>query len=180
MPTLKSTLFVRRRNLIRQTEKTILIYPCGKTATHYTIPDGITAIHNSAFATCHNLESIDCPESVTSIGTSAFMLCTSLKSITLPQHLDKINGGVFCNCQSLKSITLPESITSIEFMAFHPAGRSNQSIFPTLSPESGIKLLNSALPSYPSNCLQASPKSENMHFMEQELLKSPYRKALQN
>lgn len=113
--------------LFDKQKKTILIYPCGKTATHYTIPDGITAIHNSAFATCHNLESIDCPESVTSIGTSAFMSCTSLKSITLPQHLDKINGGVFCNCQSLQSITLPESITSIEFMAFSSC-RSLESI----------------------------------------------------
>jgi hypothetical protein len=49
-----------------------------------TIPVGVTAIGERAFAGCFGLTEIAVPNSVTSIGESAFRDCSKLTSITLP------------------------------------------------------------------------------------------------
>lgn len=60
---------------------TLLIYPEGKSANSYDIPDGVTSIGTSAFNGCTGLTSITIPDSVTSIGWNVFQGCTNLSSV---------------------------------------------------------------------------------------------------
>ena len=100
-------------------DKTLLmIYPTGKTATTYTIPDSVTSIGLYAFQGCNSLTSVTIPDSVTSIADSAFYNCSSLTSVTIPDSVTSIGIWAFGGCSSLTSITIPDSVTSIAGWAF--------------------------------------------------------------
>ncbi|MBR2927478.1 MAG: leucine-rich repeat domain-containing protein [Clostridia bacterium] len=97
---------------------TLIRYPAGKTATHFTIPNGVTSIRGSAFSYCSSLTSIVIPDSVTSIGDDAFYSCSSLTSIVIPDSVTSIGYEAFYYCTSLTSITIPDGVTSIGYEAF--------------------------------------------------------------
>ena len=59
----------------------LIKYPAAKTISEYSVPNSVTSIGNSAFASCENLASITIPNSVTSIGLDAFMQCKNLANI---------------------------------------------------------------------------------------------------
>ena len=91
-------------------DKTELVcYPCGKTATAYTIPSSVTSIRSYAFKNCENLTSVTFEEGskCTSVGDRAFYDCTSLTSITIPSNVTSIGEDAFYGCSSLEEITLP-------------------------------------------------------------------------
>ena len=83
-----------------------------------TVPEGITAIGDSAFDYCYNLTSISLPASLTTIGDSAFAYCNKLTSISLPASLTTIGDSAFAFCTTLTSIGLPASLTTIGDSAF--------------------------------------------------------------
>jgi hypothetical protein len=108
--------------------------------TSIVIPEGVTIIHESAFADCSELSSVTLPNSLTSIDAFAFSNCTSLSTITFPNSLTIIGRGAFqesgltsvswpagihvissrafYNCKNLQSVTIPEGITTIGSFAF--------------------------------------------------------------
>lgn len=101
--------------------------------TQVVIPEGVTEIADSAFASCTNLTYIKIPDTVTQVGNSAFSQCSSLSSITLPDSLERMESAVFSGCTSLSSITIPSAVTNIGSNCF--SGSSVSSItFTSLTP----------------------------------------------
>ena len=104
--------------LFRKADKALISYPASISSSTYTIPQGITAIGDSAFFYCDSLTSVSIPDSVTSIGDSAFFWCSSLTSVSIPDSVTAIGDSAFSYCDSLTSVSIPDSVTSIGDSAF--------------------------------------------------------------
>jgi len=98
--------------LYDKNKKTLILYPRGKTASSFTIPNGVTTIGDNAFYNC-KLTSVIIPNSVTSIGLSAFG-DSGLTSITIPDSVTSIGGGAFGekNKDLISSVTFQGTIAS--------------------------------------------------------------------
>ncbi|MBE6864828.1 MAG: hypothetical protein E7495_09790 [Ruminococcus flavefaciens] len=105
--------------LFDKAKKSLILYPEGREAHEYTIPDTVTCIDNGAFQDCSRLESITIPDSVTYIGIDAFIYCSNLMSITIPDSVTTIDNRAFGYCSSLESITISDSVTTIAYDAFY-------------------------------------------------------------
>lgn len=99
-------------------QPSITWYPCGRTESSYTVPDGIYIITDFAFEFAVYLKEIILPDECTHIGTGAFRGCTSLESIAIPDGTPAIYNGSFTGCTSLRSIVIPASVTKIGNLAF--------------------------------------------------------------
>ena len=113
--------------LFRKADSCLISYPKGREYTTYNIPQGITAIGNSAFYDCKFLTRVTIPDSVTSIGDCAFSLCDSLTSITIPDSVEQIGTNPFTVCSALKSISVsPEHpyFATIDGVLFRKADKA--------------------------------------------------------
>ena len=92
-----------------------------KTIEYNGTPYTITAISQSAFASCNALTTVTIPNSVETIGMQVFAGCESLASVTFDENsqLTEISAYLFYNCTSLTSITLPKSVESIAKGSFY-------------------------------------------------------------
>ena len=88
-------------NLYTKDGPTLVRYAIGKTATTFTIPDGVTSISDYAFYNCSSLTSVVIGDSVTSIGYEAFYNCSSLTSVVIGDSVTSIGGYAFYGCSSL-------------------------------------------------------------------------------
>ena len=57
---------------------------CGESLRSVGMQDGLSAIGESAFRGCRNLELVVIPDSVATIGDRAFLDCRRLKSVNVP------------------------------------------------------------------------------------------------
>lgn len=78
----------------------------------------ITAVGDSAFQGCENLQSVTISNGVTKVGVYGFRNCKGLSEVVLPKSLISIGGSAFNACESLESIALPEGLKTIEWYAF--------------------------------------------------------------
>ncbi len=86
------------------------------------IPDSVTSIGEGAFGECFDLADIALPDSVTSIGAGAFFRCLKLADIRLPAGIREIGEDTFMDCMSLLSVAIPEGVTEIGESAFAGSG----------------------------------------------------------
>lgn len=87
-------------------------------AGHYTIPDGIIEVMDSAFLGCESLQSVSLPTSLKTISRFAFFGCSSLEIVKGGESVKVIGEGAFEDCQNLNSIDLSK-VDRIDDKAFY-------------------------------------------------------------
>lgn len=89
-------------------EPVFYAYPCGKTETSYTIPDGIVGIGFAAFNNAANLVTVTIPEGVRWTDNESFAHCSNLETVYIPSTLEDVSHGSFRGCNSLTDFILPK------------------------------------------------------------------------
>ena len=85
--------------------------------TSYNIPEGVTAIGESAFNS-KAISNITLPNSLLSIGKNAFR-ATPLTSITIPNSVTTIGDWAFRECSALTTANLPAGLTTMGTRVFY-------------------------------------------------------------
>jgi hypothetical protein len=117
--------------------KRLMHYPKSRSATVYSVPDGVIEIPAGTFFDRLNLRQISLPASVTTLGADAFIGCESLVQINLPDGITRIEDNTFAYCLSLVRITLPANITRIGAGAFAECPKLREVYFTGNRPENG-------------------------------------------
>ncbi|MBP0967468.1 MAG: leucine-rich repeat protein, partial [Oscillospiraceae bacterium] len=81
--------------------KHLLLYPAGRLAADYIVPENVYSIGDSAFCGCDHLERVKLTRNVKLIGSSAFRNCMKLREVIFPENLETIKNCAFQNCTSL-------------------------------------------------------------------------------
>lgn len=93
-------------------EKTKLYsFPAADSRTSYTVPEGVTWIESQVFSNNQHLVNVSMPDDVTALGNSAFYGCNNLEGVKLSSNLTALAGWMFVNCEHLKSVTIPDGVT---------------------------------------------------------------------
>ena len=82
------------------------------------VPNTVTTIGESAFASSPHLSLVILPNSIESFGPGAFARCYGLTSLRLPEGFTTISERMFFDCTGLTTIEIPSSVTRIEKSAF--------------------------------------------------------------
>ncbi len=115
----KNPNYTSVKGVLFNKDKTVLQrYPVGRTASKYTVPEGVTVLGSSAFLDSVYLEEIKMPDTVKEIKGNCFNNCVKLSKISFSDSLETIGYSAFLNCDSIKSIKLPESVVAISAYAF--------------------------------------------------------------
>lgn len=87
--------------------------------THFTVPEGVTEIYDTAFLGCKNLKSIHLPQSLIDIYKKAFY-ASGLTSIDFSNcvNLTFLDQKLFMECEDLKTVILPPNLIEIYIGAF--------------------------------------------------------------
>jgi len=96
----------------------IIAYPCGLTATSYTVPSTVKTIGESAFLCNGILKSVTLPSGLTTLEDSAFDTCSKLAKITIPASVTSIGKDAFMDCSALAEITFRGNAPKIDALAF--------------------------------------------------------------
>ena len=86
----------------------IIAYPTGKSGS-FSIPEGVTDIHERAFVSCEKLTAVTIPASVMNIGSFAFSDCTALTDVYYSGTAKQWNN-----------VTIGSGNKSLNNAAFHP------------------------------------------------------------
>jgi hypothetical protein len=91
--------------LYNKNKTSLIVYPRGKIAVSFTIPNSVTSIGSWIFEGCTSLASVTIPNSVTSIGDYAFSGCRSLTSVSFEGNIASGNfaGSAFNGLGNLRN-----------------------------------------------------------------------------
>lgn len=100
-----NTTFVSRDGVLFSKDMTTLrLYPIGRPADAYIVPDGVTTIGANAFRAAQNLKHLYLPEGLTTISPVAVYGCEGLTELIIPASVTSIGGYAFGVCKSLANI----------------------------------------------------------------------------
>ena len=148
-----NTMYSSEDGILYNKAKTTLIqYPARKTATAFTLPNGVTKISDFAFYACDSLPGITIPDIVTSIGDRAFNKCASLTAINVDagNAAYSSQNGVLYNKNRTALITfppgktettfaIPDGVTDIGDSAFIRCANLTGVIIPNSVPSIGVR-----------------------------------------
>lgn len=86
--------------------------------TTIVVPEGVTTLEGSVFASCAALTEVKLPSTLTEMGSSVFSNCELLSKINIPDAITSIGDSLFMNCKALQTVKLPNGVTSIGNSAF--------------------------------------------------------------
>ena len=118
---------------------TLVLYPMGRQAASYQIPDSVKTIGENAFNNVDvseiripktvsaindgafvgaKIKTLNLPGSVTSLGLYLCEDCTELQSVTIAKGIKSLSYRMFYNCSSLTEVSLSSTINKIDSLAF--------------------------------------------------------------
>lgn len=100
----------------------LIAYPCGNTATSYTIPETVNGktvnqLWASSFRKATHLTHIEIPATCTKLGGNAFEE-TGLTDITIPATVSSMGSGLFEACTSLTDVSFLNRVGTLEYGFF--------------------------------------------------------------
>ena len=124
--------------LFNKDKTTLLYYPYGKTATSYTVPEGVTTIYTAAI-TNSNLTSLTFASTTTTVNSGSSIGCPNLTDISIPAAMTTLPsltsctklqnywvaegnpnysdiGGVLCNADKSRLVSYPLGRTETEYI----------------------------------------------------------------
>ena len=141
---------------------TLVIYPAGRQAEEYAIPNGVTTLPMKAFSDCVYLSSVTVPDSVEAIEIGAFWECAKLSAINVDENNEgycSIDGVLF-NKDKTTLISYPMGKTASHYdvpdgvMILSPdAFLNNRSLQSVTIPASVTNIAYSALQFQYSDCV---------------------------
>ena len=93
-------------------KKTLVRVPHGISGG-FTVPRGVTAIGNRAFAECRGITAVNLPSTVESIGEKAFYSCGALENVALGGKVRTVGDYAFAKCEKLNGLHVPQSVTRL-------------------------------------------------------------------
>lgn len=103
--------------LMNKDRTTLIQCPPGKPGA-VVIPEGVTEIRQSAFATCKTLTRVILPQSVTDLPGWTFLGCTGLTHVELPAGLTSLGSSAFAGCTALRTLIIPGSVRTLGMGVF--------------------------------------------------------------
>ena len=118
---------------------TIVLYPMGRQAEPYQIPDSVKIIGENAFNNVNvseilipktvsvindgafagaKIKTLNLPGSVTSLGLYLCEDCTELQSVTIGKGIKSLSYKMFYNCSSLTEVSLGSTLNTLDSLAF--------------------------------------------------------------
>ena len=91
----------------------LLVYPGGKSATAYTVPEGTEIIAEYAFAYAGNLRSVTVPGTVKEVKNCAFSRMDNLEEVEFQDGVEILGEYLFSHDSKMKLLTIPKSVTTI-------------------------------------------------------------------
>ena len=141
---------------------TLVIYPAGRQAEEYAIPNGVTTLPMNAFSDCVYLSSVTVPDSVEAIEIGAFWECAKLSAINVDENNEgycSIDGVLF-NKDKTTLISYPMGKTASHYdvpdgvMILSPdAFLNNRSLQSVTIPASVTNIAYGALQFQYSDCV---------------------------
>ena len=96
---------------------------CRRAGGAVTVPEGVTAIGEGAFADLVDLTAVRLPDGLRAVGEYAFSGCTGLGEANLPEGVEEIGTGAFTGCGRLTAVALPKSLKKLGREVFRDCAR---------------------------------------------------------
>ena len=110
-------------------KKTLVRVPHGISGG-FTVPRGVTAIGNRAFAECRGITEISLPSTVEIVGEEAFCDCENIETFTLGGKVRSVGNRAFAKCKSLRSLHVSQSVTKISVGILSECGEVEITVSP--------------------------------------------------
>ena len=108
---------------------TLVKYPAQKTATTFTVPDGVTKVDYNSVDCNTSLQKVVLPDSVKEVRMDAFSGCSKLSEVTLPEQCESVGQFAFSGT-ALTSFYIPAALDTLGAGAFMNTKISSMTVSP--------------------------------------------------